>query len=185
MPKILLLAVFAASVLFAKENVPTEEFSHAALAMEGGVLYLLDDASQGFEDSYYGLLELDYSFFRNWVGIVQFGYSYLPTKSGVSYDGTHMAIGRVSLDYPIPFIKPVLVGAGFSCIWMRAEGGDLSKTTLEDNESEFGFFARLNLPIISTQKWRLGAKVSFERLWPAPETSETVLFGFYIQRQIW
>ena len=45
MPKILLLAVFAASVLFAKENVPTEEFSHAALAMEGGALYLLDDAS--------------------------------------------------------------------------------------------------------------------------------------------
>ena len=32
---------------------------------------------------------------------------------------------------------------------------------------------------------RLGAKVYFERLWTAPETSETVLFGFYIQRQIW
>ena len=30
MPKMLLFAVFAASVLFAKENVPTKEFSHAA-----------------------------------------------------------------------------------------------------------------------------------------------------------
>ena len=185
MPKILFcfLLAFSAVSLFAKED--EVEFAHAAVALEGGALYLLDDAQDGFEDSYYGLLEFDYSFFRNFVGIVQFGYSYLPTKSGVDYDGTHMAIGRIGLDYPIPFIQPVSIGGGFTCIWMRAEGADPSTSTLDDNESEFGVFVRLNLPIITLEKWRLGAKVYFESLWTESETSEQAHFEFYLQRQIW
>ncbi len=187
MKKILLAVFLLTASLWAKTDSASVEFAHASIAVEGGALYLLDDAGQNLEDTYYGLLELDYAFFRTWIGVVQMGYAYLPTTGDVAFSGIHQVNGRVGLDYPLPFVSPIALGAGFSCIWMRAddEGGNASKSSLVDNESEFGFYVRLNLPILNWDKWRLGAKVYFERLWTSPETSETAWFGFYLQRNLW
>lgn len=187
MKKFLLTVALMAALLWAKENSSSVEFAHASIAVEGGALYLLDDARQNLDDTYYGLWEVNYSFFRTWVGVIQMGYAYLSTTGDVTFSGIHQVNGRIGLDYPLPFVKPISLGAGFSCIWMRADDvtDENSKSSLIDNESEFGFYARLNLPILNWDKWRLGAKVYFERIWTAPETSETAWFGFYLQRNLW
>jgi len=187
MKKFLLAVAFLSLSLWAKKDSASVEFAHVSIAVEGGALYLLDDAGRNLDDSYYGLWELDYTFFRSWIGVVQMGYAYLPTTGDVSFSGIHQVNGRIGLDYPLPFVKPIALGVGFSCIWMRADddGGNASKSSLIDNESEFGFYARLNLPILNWDKWRVGARIYFERLWTAPETSETAWFGFYLQRNLW
>lgn len=186
MKKWLFLFGFCFSTLFAEDDADVE-FSHAALGIEGGALYFLDDVQDALDNTYYVLAEFNYRYFEKFVGVVQFGYSYLPTKARVEYPGIHQANGRVGLDYPLPFVEPVAVGAGFSCIWMRTddEGGDVSHSTLADNETEFGFYARLDLPILTFEKWRLGAKLYYETLWTEPETSQTAWFGFYLQRKLW
>ena len=69
---------------------------------------------------------------------------------------------------------------------MRADDdGDVSHSTLADNESEFGFYGRLDLPILILESWRLGAKFYYETLWTEPEKSKTAWFGFYLQRKLW
>ena len=83
MKKILITVMFALATLWAGEDSTTVEFDHATLAIEGGALHLLDDANRNLDDSYYGLLELDYTYFRKWIGVVQFGYSYLTTRGDV------------------------------------------------------------------------------------------------------
>lgn len=187
MKKFLLAVMLFGASLWAKTDSTSVEFDHASLALEGGALYLLDDAGLNLDDTYYGLWEFDYTFFRDLIGVVQMGYAYLTTTGNVAYHGIHQVNGRIGVDYPLPFVKPIALGAGFSCVWMRAddESGNTNGSSLTDNESEFGFYARLNLPILNWDKWRVGARVYFERLWTAPETSETAWFGFYLQRNLW
>lgn len=165
----------------------TVEFSHAAIGIEMGALYLLDDSKHALDDTYYGLVEFEYAYYRRLTGIVQFGYAYLPTKGSLDYPGIHQANGRVGIDYALPFVEPVALGMGFSCVWMRADGdgGDASVSTLDDNETEFGAYVRLNLPIVTLENWRFGAKVYYENLWTEPETSQTAWFGLYLQRKLW
>lgn len=186
MKKIFAVIVLSVLPLWAspKDSV---ELSHAAVAVEVGALYLLDDSKEALDDTYYVLSEFEYSYFRRLTGVVQFGYAYLSTKGDLDYPGIHQVNGRVGLDYSLPFVEPVAVGGGFSCIWMRADddGGDASASTLDDNETEFGAYVRLNLPILNFGNWRVGAKVYYENLWTEPETSETAWFGFYVQRHLW
>ncbi len=186
MKKLICLISLCVVSLFAKMDSSKTEFSHAGIGIEGGALYFLDDVQDALDNTYYGLLEFEYLYFEKFLGVVQFGYSYLPTKGNVEYPGIHQVNGRVGLDYPLPIAKPIAVGAGFSCIWMRADAdGDVSHSTLADNETEFGFYARLDLPILMLENWRMGARFYFETLWTEPETSQTAWFGFYLQRKLW
>lgn len=186
MKKLICLISLCVVSLFAKTDSSKTEFSHAGIGIEGGALYFLDDVQDALDNTYYGLLEFEYLYFEKFRGVVQFGYSYLPTKGDVEYPGIHQVNGRVGVDYPLPIAKPIAIGAGFSCVWMRADDdGDVSRSTLEDNETEFGFYARLDLPILKLENWRMGAKFYFETLWTEPETSQTAWFGFYLQRKLW
>ncbi len=186
MKKIICLVSLCVASLFAETDSLKTEFSHASAGIEGGALYFLDDVQDALDNTYYGLLEFNYRYFEKFLGVLQFGYAYLPTKGNVEYPGIHQVNGRVGLDYPLPIAKPIALGAGFSCIWMRADAdGDVSRSTLADNETEFGFYARLDLPILTLENWRMGAKFYYETLWTEPETSQTAWFGFYLQRKLW
>lgn len=186
MKKWICLVILCVVEAFASEDSTKTEFSHAAVGIEGGVLYFLDDVQDALDNPFYGLLEFEYRYYGNFTGVVQFGYSYLTTKENVEYPGIHQANGRIGVDYALSFAKPIAVGAGFSCIWQRADDdGDISHSTLADNESEFGFYVRLNLPIMTLEGWRLGAKFYHETLWTEPETTQTAWFGFYLQRKLW
>lgn len=169
------------------EKDSSRSFHDAFLALEGGAIYPNSDLGQVIDRSYYGLAEFRYSYFGPFFGVVQFGYAYMNTTDDVAFPGVHQFNGRVGIDYPIQMAKPISIGGGFSCIWARADGPDedTKTSTLYDNESEFGWYLRLDLPIVRTQNYRVGAKVYYETLWTLPNRSNMLWIGFYVERKLW
>ena len=56
---------------------------------------------------------------------------------------------------------------------------------LLDNETEFGWFARLNMPFFYYKDFTAGLDVLWEQLWTLPERSNTLTVGVYIERRVW
>ena len=56
---------------------------------------------------------------------------------------------------------------------------------LVDNETEFGWFARLNLPVLSLENYRIGMNLLWEQVWTLPERSNMLSVGLYVERRIW
>ena len=170
--KILLLVAGAALAVFAQEDsIKVEDiaFSKAYLAIEGGEVYPCGDLSDATYNTLYGGLNFRYSYWKNVDGVVMFHYSYFkPRPDVVPYDGVHQASGKLGLDWRFPAISPIVVGGGFACNWTRADLDDgvikdeiYSKPggTLGDNETEFGWYARLNLAIWNFRDYRVGLNV--------------------------
>ena len=57
--------------------------------------------------------------------------------------------------------------------------------TLTDNETEFGWFARLNLPLIRKETYKVGFNSLCKELWTLPKRSEMLSMGVYFERRIW
>jgi len=189
MRPILFIMILFATFAWSEEQSSTQDvmFRKAYFSLEGGEVYPWGDLLDAVDDSYYGLIEFRYEYWENVFGVVQFGYSYFTPRRETDYDGIHQFNGRVGIDYPLTLMHPVSIGAGFSCLWLRADGNDIDpkKTTLDDNESEFGWYARFVLPIVKTEKYNVGAHVYWESIWTQPETSNMLWFGLYIERKLW
>lgn len=190
MRRIFFMMILFAAFAWSEEEAPAENvmFKKAYFSLEGGEIYPLGDLLDAVDDTYYGLIEFRYQYWENVFGVVQFGYSYFTPREASDFDGIHQFNGRVGVDYPLKLIHPISIGAGFSCLWLRADGDDLensSATTLGDNESEFGWYARLILPIVKTEKYCVGAHAYWESIWTQPETSNMFWFGLYIERRLW
>jgi hypothetical protein len=190
MKRILLIMMFTCAFAWSEEPAaPTRDvmFQKAYLGFEGGMVYPWGDLLDAVDKTYYGLMEFRYQYWENVSGVVQFGYAYFETLHDADYPGVHQFNGRIGVDYPPKVIHPISIGAGFSCIWARADGDDVDPeaTTLDDNESEFGWYARLVLPIVNTATYQVGAHAYWESIWTRPETSEMLWFGLYIERKLW
>lgn len=56
---------------------------------------------------------------------------------------------------------------------------------LTDNETEFGYFFRGNLPFIRTENYQAGLNILWENLWTLPERSNMLSVGVYVERRLW
>ena len=197
---IFLILGFFAIVSFAQQskdsaNVEDIAFSHAAISIEGGEVYPFGDLIDAVYNTYYGGLNFRYSYWENLDGVVMFHYSYFePRPDVVPYDGVHQASGKLGLDWRLPAISPILLGGGFACNWTRADLDDdivkddiygLPGGTLGDNETEFGWYARLNLVVWNTQNYRVGFNIMWEEIWTLPKRSDMLSAGLYIERKLW
>lgn len=168
-------------------------FSHGAISIEGGEVYPFGDLIDAVYNTYYGGLGFRYSYWENVDGVVMFHYSYFePRTDLVQYDGVHQFTGKVGVDYRWPLIRPLILGAGFACNWTRADVEESEKPgfnepggTLTDNETEFGWFARLNLVLWNFEKYRVGFNFMWEELWTLPERSDMLYVGLYVERKLW
>ena len=203
MNKLILIILFVISFCaYAQTNeqkptTPVEDyaFSHAYLAIEGGELYPFGDLVDAVYNAYYGGFDFRYTYWENVDGVVMFHYTYFqPRPKEVPYDGTHQFMGKLGLDWRWPLIRPLVIGAGFTCNWVRADLDDdvdkdaiygLPGGTLGDNETEFGWFARLNLVLWNFEKYRVGFNVMWEELWTLPKRSEMLYMGLYVERRLW
>ena len=88
-----------------------------------------------------------------------------------------------------PLIQPVALGAGFTCSWTRADAEEHLYSayggTLTDNETEFGWYARISLPVIKREKFSVGFHVAWEQLWTLPKRSNMLSAGVTLERSIW
>ena len=57
--------------------------------------------------------------------------------------------------------------------------------TLGDNETEFGWFARLNLVLWNFDKYRVGFNFMWEEIWTLPKRSDMLYVGLYVERKLW
>ncbi len=181
---------FAENSVNEKEIQPSKAkpFSEMYVALEGGEMYPFFELQDVLDNALYGQAEFRYSYFENFDGYLQFGYSYLKTiDSKIRFPGVHQFNGRVGLLWHVPYARSVRLGAGFSCIWARSDGGkpnDVYGSMLYDNESEFGWHTRLNLPVFQLEKWNIGLNLYWEQLWTQPERSNMLWFGAYFERRV-
>lgn len=176
-------------------NVEDIAFSHAYLGIEGGEVYPFGDLIDATENTLYGGLNFRYSYWKNVDGVVMFHYAYFkPRPDVVPYDGVHQASGKLGLDWKIPAIHPMVFGGGFACNWTRADlEDDVVKDeiydkpggTLGDNETEFGWYARLNVVLWNLETYRVGFNFMWEEIWTLPKRSDMLYVGVYVERKLW
>ena len=169
-------------------------FSHAYVSIEGGEKYPFGDLIDAVDDTYYLGLGFRYTYWEDFDGIVLLHYAYFEPHNHIPrINGAHEVSGKLGLDYRWSKIAPIAFGAGFLCNWTRAdyngdkESFDYDKdlgATLTDNETEFGWFARLNLPVVTYGNYRVGLNMLWEQLWTLPERSNMLTVGLYVERRI-
>ena len=164
-------------------------FSHLSVFLEGGEIYPMGDLMDAVKNALYVGIGTRYTYWENVDGIVMFQFAYFKPRPDIYYDGVFQFMGRVGAEWKWPLIHPVALGAGFTCSWTRADtdkqlysevGG-----TLTDNETEFGWFARISLPVFKFNKYSAGFHIMWEQLWTLPERSNMLSAGITIERSIW
>lgn len=164
-------------------------FSHLSVFLEGGEIYPMGDLMDAVENSLYGGVGVRYTYWENVDGIVIFQYAYFKPRSDDYYDGVHQFMGRVGADWKWKTIHPVVLGAGFSCSWTRADVEEYSWEkrggSLTDNETEFGWYARISLPVFRFKEYSAGFHVMWEQLWTLPKRSNMLYAGLTFERSIW
>lgn len=195
---ILLVLGLAACALAQSETseivaVDSVAFSKFYVSIEGGEKYPFGDLVDAVDNALYVGIGARYAYWEDFDGIILFQYSYFEPHDKIPHVyGVHEASGKLGLDYRWRLISPIAFGAGFICNWTRADFNDDGRPefdtrggTLTDNETEFGWFARLNLPIFTLDNYRAGLNVLWEQLWTLPERSNMLSAGLYIERRLW
>ena len=191
--KKLLLALALCLCPFAFAQNPADSaFSKVYVSIEGGEIYPFGDLIDAVYNSFYGGVGLRYNYWSDVDGFVQFNYTYVKVRpEDIPYPGVHQFMGRLGLDWHWNYIRPLAIGGGFTCNWTRADrdgGVDYYSGRggmLLDNETEFGWFARLNMPFFYYKDFTAGLDVLWEQLWTLPERSNTLTVGVYIERRVW
>ena len=169
-----------------KEDV---SFSHFSFFIEGGEIYPMGDLMDAVKNTLFGGIGVTYSYWDNVDGVVMFQYAYFKPKPEIYYDGVHQFTGRVGADWKWNLIRPVVLGAGFSCSWTRADADVINYGkrggTLTDNETEFGWYARISLPVFKVGKYRVGFHVLWEELWTLPKRSDMLSASITLERSLW
>ena len=180
----------------AAQQPPVDEldvaFSHGYFSIEGGEMYPFGDLVEAIENSFYGGIGFRYSYWSDFDGFVHFNYSYVKIfADGIQFPGVHQFTGRLGLDWKWSLFRPLALGAGFTCNWTRADTEDGTKFysgrggMLLDNETEFGWFVRVNMPFLYFREYTAGLNVLWEELWTLPKRSDMLTIGFYIERRVW
>jgi len=171
-------------------------FSKMFISVEGGEMYPFGDIQDAVNNAYFGGFGFRYTYWEDFDGFLMADYSYFsPLNENEIVYGVHQVSGKIGLSWRWHLIRPLEIGAGFVCNWTRADfdesrvdegsfNNDLGGT-LVDNETEFGWFARINLPMWTTENYRVGFNAIWEELWTLPKRSDMLSMGFYVERRIW
>jgi hypothetical protein len=196
---ITILAISLASLLhaedsfaFMNDSLAVKEdvsFSHFAVFLEGGEIYPMGDLQDAVKNTLYGGVGVRYTYWDNVDGIVMFQYAYFKPRPKIGYDGVHQFMGRVGADWKWSVIQPVVLGAGFTCNWRRADAENFDWMdrggSLADNETEFGWYARISLPVFKFKEYSAGFHLMWERLWTLPKRSDMLSAGVTFERSLW
>ena len=196
MRKLLVILAFCLAPLVCAGTPADSAFSHIYVSIEGGETYPFGDLIDAVENTFYGGFGFRYAYIENVDGFILFDYSYFkPVPENVKIYGAHQFSGKLGLDFKWKAVAPLAVGLGFVCDWVRADYDEdrideLSFTsdpggTLTDNETEFGWFARLNLPLIRHETYKVGFNALWKELWTLPKRSDMLSIGVYLERRIW
>lgn len=187
----LLAVLLFMSVSFAQNDA----FSKLFVSAEVGEVYPWGDLIDAVDDTFYGGFGLRYSYLDDVDGFLTASYVYFkPKPDDVPYDGVHQISGKIGVDWRLPILNPVMLGIGFAC---NLSAADLRKGqtkedvywspggSLYDKETEFGWFARLNIPVWNFKNYRVGLNFAWEEIWTLPKRSDMLLASIYVERKVW
>lgn len=168
-------------------------FERFYVSIEGGEIYPFGDLIDAVDNALYGGVGIRYSYWKDVDGFMTFNYSYFKPVPKTKIDGVHQFSGKVGLDWRLKYISPAIIGAGFACNFTRADmqdGVNISFEndlggTLADNETEFGWFVRVNIPLWNWDSFRVGFNLQWEKLWTLPKRSDVLTAGIYVEKRIW
>lgn len=194
MKKSLAIVAMAIASAFADETPADSAFSSLSVSIEGGEVYPFGSLIDDVENAYYAGVGVRYSYWEDFDGVAQLNYSYFkPVPEDVIVYGAHQFSGTIGLDWKGKWIRPVMVGAGFLCDFVRGDSDEKLDSatfkkqggTLLDNETEFGWYARINVPFMHLDKFRMGLNIMWQELWTKPNRSDMLTAGIYIERKLW
>ena len=99
----------------------------------------------------------------------------------------HHATGSAGLLFPLPFPggrNPARLGGGIAFFFVRASepvGGLL----LDDNESDFGHWFRLETPALRTRALAARLFAQQQTAWPKKRATHVALFGLSLETPLW
>lgn len=164
-------------------------FSHFSVFLEGGEIYPMGDLMDAVKNTLYGGIGVRYTYWEDVDGIVMFQYAYFKPNTDIYYDGVHQFMGRIGADWKWKLIHPVILGIGFTCDWTRADANEIRYDdrggTLTDNETEFGWYARINLPVFKYKEYSAGFHIMWEQIWTLPKRSNMLSAGVTVERSLW
>jgi hypothetical protein len=154
------------------------------LSLEGGVSQFLGDLQDEIKTSPYGGAGLEYGLSYYTTGYLQGSYSYLKLKNNADFSGLHQFIGRAGLETSEHVFNFASVGLGISLAGVRgnAATSEAENYMLNSSESEFGWNALLKLKILKFEKFTLGARFYYDRIWTKPKNSNLLQAGIFIEK---
>lgn len=190
--RFLLAVLFCVAASLAQDSA----FSHLSVSVEVGETYPWGDLQDAVDNSLYVGGGVRYTYWDDFDGIVSMNYSYfVPVTDNEIVYGVHQVNGMMGLIYHNPWVRSIDFGVGFLCSWTRADYDEdkvdvksFKKTpggTLVDNETEFGWFFRVDLPVWKTEDYRVGFSGEWQELWTLPKRSNTINFGLFVERRVW
>lgn len=172
-----------------------DAFSKLYVSAEFGEIYPMGDLMDAVDNTFFGGFGLRYSYWDDVEGFLTADYIYFkPIPKEVPYDGAHQISGKVGVDWHLSFVKSIIIGFGFACNLSMADLRDGQTKddvywspggSLYDKETEFGWFARLNLPVWDLEKYRVGLTFTWEEIWTLPKRSDMLMTAVYVERKIW
>lgn len=157
-------------------------FSAMRATVEGGRVSPMGDLSLKAESAYYGNMGVAYPYAPHLEGYALGGYAYVPVSSP-AFAGLHQLSGRAGIELSPSWLAPLSVGGGISMIFVRGDSiaPEAKEYFLYDNESEFGWHARLTMPVIRQPSWRMGFRANWEEIWTLPAKSQFFWLGLYVE----
>ncbi len=155
------------------------------LSVETGMVQPWGDLELVVDDALYGDMGLVYAYAPGLDFYAQAGYAYMPVQADY-FAGLHQLNGRAGLQCSPSWLSPMQVGAGLSLVFVRGDSTDTRAVEymLYDNESEFGWHARLGMPVVRWQGSSMGFRVHWEHIWTKP-ASQLLWLGLYMEGAPW
>lgn len=164
----------------------SQDLSALRVVLEGGRVNPWGDLAQKVDAAYFGNAGLSYAYAPGLGGYAQGGYAYLPVTSP-DFAGLHQMNGRAGLEISPSWMAPLSVGGGISLLFVRGDEKTAAAQgyMLYDNESEFGWHARLTLPVVRKEYLQVGFRAWWEEVWTQPDASQLMWLGLYVEAGPW
>jgi len=145
-------------------------------SLEGGVNYFLFDLQKEIAISPYGGVGFEMELSDYTSGYLQGSYSYLRLKNNSDFHGLHQFIGRAGIE-----VFDCL-GVGISLAGVRGNNATPAAENymLSSSESEFGWNFRLKLNLLKFEKFTLGTKFYYDKIWTQPKNSHLLQAGIFL-----
>jgi hypothetical protein len=166
-------------------------FEHAAISVEAGGLMFLGTLGDSIHPALQGTGNLHFSYSEQLQSRLSLTYANL---QGWEFGALRYVEAGAGLDWKVPYTGGLEFGAGILLFFVRANPASQAELDtlintgyqLADNESEFGWHARISYPIVTIfTRCTFFAVGHFSNAWTLPVSSRSLSAGLGSEIALW